>query len=68
MTKVLIVAAMLAALPGAVAAEQKKEDGKAQAGEAAGDNYDVLVARYLETARQTAGAAPPAAARRHPTP
>jgi flagellar L-ring protein precursor FlgH len=60
MMKALLFAAMLAALPGIVSAGQKKDEGKAPAADAAGDNYDLLVARYLEAARLTAGAPPPA--------
>jgi flagellar L-ring protein precursor FlgH len=60
MTRQLLLVAALAAMPAAVLAEQKK-DGASTEAPGGTDNYDVLVARYLETARLSAGGPAPEA-------
>jgi len=58
MTRTLLFVATLAVLPAAVTADQKKGEATTTA-PGGTDNYDVLVARYLEAARLTAGTAAP---------
>lgn len=60
MTRTLLIVVALAALPAAAGADQKKGEAKAQA-PGGSDNYDELVAKYLEEARLTAAGPRPEA-------
>src|SRR5689334_19272566 len=62
MTRAFLLTAAILSMASIIVNGQQgnAQQGKAQQGKGSNDNYDTVVARYLETARQMASAAAPA--------